>query len=100
MGDNKNVSVTSIQDGITYLEDQFMKPLVKVGQDLIDEYTIANKSLKSDAIDKLIKEQQNKLDEIQRQLTDICNRAKSSMDDSSKVIAQNQDAIDETLANV
>ena len=95
-----NVSVEKIQEGIEYLEDQFMAPLVKVGTQLIDEYKDLNAVLQSETIDRLIKEQQSKLDELQNDLTDICNKASSAMDDSSKVIGENQTNIDETLGNI
>ncbi len=95
-----NVSVEKIQQGIEYLESEFMVPLTKVGGQLIDEYRELNNVLQSDAINSLIQEQQSKLDELQADLTDICNKAKSAMDDSSKVIGENQTNIDETLSNI
>ena len=95
-----NVSVEKIQEGIDYLESEFMSPLTKVGLDLLDEYKDLNSVLQSEAINSLIKEQQEKLDEIRTDLTDICNKAKSAMDDSSKVIGTNQGNIDDTLSNI
>ena len=95
-----NVSVEKIQEGIDYLESEFMSPLTKVGLDLLDEYKDLNSVLQSEAINSLIKEQQEKLDEIRTDLTDICNKAKSAMDDSSKVIGTNQGNIDDTLSQV
>ncbi len=95
-----NVSVTSIQGGIDYLEAEFMNPLVKVGEQLIDEYQQLNKVLQSQQINALIREQQSKLDNIKNDLKAICDKARTSMDDSSKVISQNQNNIDSTLGNL
>ena len=99
MNGKKNVSVEAIQKGIDYLETEFMAPLTKIGENLIDEYTKLNENLNSEEIDKQIKEQQNKLDSIKDELERICNKAKVSMDDSSKKVAANQNIIDETLSN-
>lgn len=95
-----NVSVQKIQEGIEYLEEEFMAPLVKVGTQLIDEYKELNAVLQSETIDRLIQEQQSKLDELQNDLTDICNKASAAMDDSSKVIGENQANIDDTLSDI
>ena len=95
-----NVSVTSIQGGIDYLEAEFMNPLVKVGEQLIDEYQQLNKVLQSQQINALIREQQTKLDNLKNDLKAICDKARTSMDDSSKVISQNQNNIDSTLGNL
>ncbi len=100
MNTEYNVSVDKIQQGIEYLESEFMAPLTKVGAQLIDEYKELNGVLQSDAINSLVAEQQAKLDEIQNDLTDICNKARSAMDDSSKVIGENQENIDDTLSNI
>ena len=100
MGTDYNVSVDKIQQGIEYLESEFMAPLTKIGVQLIDEYKDLNGVLQSDAINSLIAEQQGKLDDIQKELTEICNKAKAAMDDSSKVIGENQGNIDDTLSNI
>lgn len=94
-----NVSVEKIQQGIDYLEGEFMKPLVDIGNSIIETYQDLNKVLKSDAIDKLIAEQKTKLEQIQTDLKKICDKAKTSMDDSSSVIKQNQQNIDSVLEN-
>lgn len=95
-----NVSVAKIQSGIDYLESQFMKPLVMVGEQLIDNYTMMNQSLQSETINALIKEQQSKLDELKSELSSICNKAKGQMEDSSNIIQQNQANIDSDLGNI
>ncbi len=100
MNTEYNVSVEKIQQGIEYMESEFMAPLTKVGLELIDEYRDLNSVLQSDAINRLIAEQQNKLDEIRNDLTDICNKAKTAMDDSSKVVGENQANIDDTLGHI
>lgn len=101
MIEQNNVSVQKIQEGIEYLESEFMVPLTKVGAQLIDHYKVLNNNyLKSDTINKLIGEQENKLDELQNDLRDICNKAKTTMDDSSKIINENQVNIDDTLSNI
>ena len=92
-----NVSVQKIQDGIEYIENEFLSPLTKVGTDILDEYKDLNGVLQSEAIDKLIVEQQNKLDQIQTDLKDIVNKAKEAMSDSSRTINENQVNIDDTL---
>lgn len=95
-----NVSVEKIKQGIEYLETEFTNPLVKVGTDLIDQYKDLNSVLRSETIDNIIKEQQNKLDELQAELKRISEKAQSTMDDSSRVIGENQSNIDETLGNI
>ena len=95
-----NVSVQKIQEGIDYLESEFMVPLTKVGGQLIDQYKDLNTVLNSETINRLIAEQENKLDELQADLKDICNKAKTTMDDSSKIINENQVNIDDTLSNI
>ena len=95
-----NVSVTSIQAGIDYLETEFMNPLVLVGEQLIDEYQELNRVLQSQAINALIREQQSKLDTLKNDLKAICDKARVSMDDSSKVIQQNQSNIDSTMGSM
>ncbi len=97
---NNNVSVTSIQQGIDYLESQFMNPLVMVGEQLIDEYQELNRVLQSQAINALIREQQSKLDALKNDLKAICDKARASMDDSSKVIHANQSNIDDTMGSM
>ena len=97
---NNNVSVTKIQEGIDYLEAEFMNPLVMVGEQLIDEYQMLNRVLQSQAINALIREQQSKLDTLKNDLKAICDKARVSMDDSSKVIQANQTNIDSTLGNM
>ena len=97
---NNNVSVTSIQQGIDYLESEFMNPLVLVGEQLIDEYQELNRVLQSQAINALIREQQSKLDTLKNDLKAICDKARVSMDDSSKVIQQNQSNIDSTMGSM
>ena len=97
---NNNVSVTSIQQGIDYLESEFMNPLVLVGEQLIDEYQELNRVLQSQAINALIREQQSKLDTLKNDLKAICDKARVSMDDSSKVIQQNQSNIDSTMGSI
>ena len=59
-----NVSVQKIQQGIEYLESEFMVPLTKVGAQLIDQYKDLNTVLNSETINRLIAEQENKLDEF------------------------------------
>ena len=95
-----NVSVEKIKQGIQYIEEEFTNPLVKVGTQLIDQYKDLNAVLRSETIDNIIKEQQNKLDELQAELKRISEKAQSAMDDSSRVIGENQSNIDETLGNV
>ena len=95
-----NVSVEKIKQGIEYLESEFTNPLVKVGTELINQYKDLNSVLKSETIDNLIKEQQNKLDELQAELKRISEKAQSAMDDSSRVVAENQTNIDDTLGNI
>ena len=95
-----NVSVEKIQAGIDYLESQFMKPLVTVGEELIDNYKALNQSLQSETINQLIQEQQSKLDELKNELSTICNKAKGQMEDSSNIIQQNQANIDNDLASI
>ena len=97
---NNNVSVEKIQQGIEYLESEFMVPLTKVGGQLIEHYKDLNTVLESETINNLIKEQQNKLDELQVELKGICDRAKTTMDDSSNVIKESQVEIDETIAKL
>lgn len=95
-----NVSVEKIQQGIEYLESEFTEPLIKVGTQLIDQYKDLNAVLDSDTIRNLIEDQQNKLDEIQSELKAISKKAQSAMDDSSRVVKENQANIDETLGNI
>ena len=95
-----NVSVVKIKEGIEYLESEFTNPLIKVGTELIDQYKDLNSVLRSETIDNIIKEQQNKLDELQAELKRISEKAQSTMDDSSRVIGENQSNIDETLGNI
>ena len=97
---DKNVSVKNIQEGIDYLQDQFMKPLVLVGETLIDEYRILNQSLVNQDIDRLIQEQQNKLDNLKNDLNAICERAKTQMGESSEVVSAEQSGIDNTLSEI
>ena len=100
MAIENNVSVQKIQQGIEYLESEFMVPLTKVGGQLIDQYKDLNTVLNSETINRLIAEQENKLDDLQKDLRDICNKAKTAMDDSSKIINENQVNIDDTLSNI
>ena len=95
-----NVSVEKIQEGIDYLQDQFMKPLVNVGEQLLEDYKSLNSVLKSPTIDELIVEQQNKLDSINEELNKICAKAKCEMEDSRTVISQNISDMDSTLGNI
>lgn len=95
-----NVSVEKIKQGIEYLESEFTNPLIKVGTQLIDQYKDLNTVLNSETINNLIKEQQQKLDELQSELKRISEKAQSAMDDSSRVIGENQNNIDETLSKL
>ena len=85
---NNNVSVTSIRQGIDYLESQFMNPLVMVGEQLIDEYQELNRVLQSQAINALIREQQNKLDSLKNDLNIIIGTL-------IKIIKKTRDNLDE-----
>ena len=95
-----NVSVEKIRQGIQYLEDEFTNPLMKVGAQLIEQYKDLNAVLNSETIKNLIEEQQNKLDELQSELESISKKAQSAMDDSSRVVKENQANIDETLGQI
>lgn len=95
-----NVSVEKIKEGIEYLETEFTNPLIKVGNQLIDQYKDLNAVLNSETINNLIKEQQSKLDDLQNELKRISEKAQSAMDDSSRVIGESQSNIDETLSNI
>lgn len=95
-----NVSVEKIKQGIEYLESEFTNPLVKVGTDLIDQYKDLNNVLQSETINKLIAEQQTKLDDLQAELKRISEKAQSAMDDSSRTIAEQQTNIDDTLSKL
>lgn len=97
---DKNVSVKNIQEGIDYLQDQFAKPLVLVGETLIDEYRILNQSLINQDIDRLIQDQQNRLDKFKNDLNAICERAKNQMGESSDIVSHEQAEIDNTLSEV
>ena len=79
-----NVSVEKIKQGIQYLEEEFTNPLIKVGTQLIDQYKDLNTVLRSETIDNIIKEQQNKLDELQAELKRISEKAQSAMDDACR----------------
>lgn len=95
-----NVSVEKIQEGIDYLQDEFMRPLTAVGEELIEDYKVLNQSLQSEVINRLIVEQQNKLDSLKEELANICAKAKGEMEDSRTVISQNVSEIDDVLGNI
>ena len=95
-----NVSVEKIQEGIDYLQDEFMRPLTAVGEELIEDYKVLNQSLQSEVINRLIVEQQNKLDSLKEELANICAKAKGEMEDSRSVISQNVSEIDDVLGNI
>ena len=69
---DKNVSVKNIQEGIDYLQD----------------------------IDRLIQDQQNRLDKFKNDLNAICERAKNQMGESSDIVSHEQAEIDNTLSEV
>ena len=94
------VSVEKIQEGIDYLENQFMNPLIKVGEQLIDEYRMLNQSLQSEEVDNLIARQQEELDKLRTDLESICEKAKSAMDDSQVTIQKNQANLNDTLSQI
>ncbi len=95
-----NVSVEKIQQGIDYLENQFMRPLEQVGEQLLDNYKEFNNALQSEAINRSIQEQQSKLDELRSELEKICAKAKGDMEESSSTVKQNQANIDDVLSNI
>ena len=100
MSENKKVSVQQIRAGKEYLEEQFLRPLEKVGETLIEQYRELSQVLNSENINKRIVEQQNKLDDLKNDFKKIFTKVSADMDTSSKVIAANQNVIDETLSNI
>lgn len=97
---NSNVSISKIDEGIEALEEQFMLPLERVGQDLIDNYKQLNEVLDSDRIRAIIVEQQAKLDSLKSELKSICLKAKGQWENSVDVISNNQNVIDDELSNI
>lgn len=89
-----NVSVEKIEDGIRYLEEDFMRPIVDMGELLIEDYKKLKGGLNDDGtIDQLILNQETALNEIKNEITAICNKARESMEDSNTVIKNNQETI-------
>ena len=95
-----NVSVEKIRQGIQYLEDEFMNPVVSTGEQVMDEYTALNQSLNSEQIATLIRDQQARLESLKSELKQICNNAITSIEQSNSIIKNNQTSIDDELSNV
>ena len=56
-----------------------------------------NKALQSETINGLIAEAKDQLNNIEQELSAICNKARGQMEDSSNIIKQNQANIDNDL---
>lgn len=96
-GDYQNVSAIEIENGINYMETNFMNKLETIGQDLIDNYRSANASLKSEAIDQIIAEQVATLDAIRTEFDAILQIARGNMGESLETIQSCQATINSSL---
>ncbi len=97
MANNVNVSVEAINDGIDFLEQEFLNPVLKRGENTIMEYEHLNQNLKSVEIDRIIADQKNRLEECKTEFQRIIAEARDAMGVSAQVVQANTE---ETEANL
>lgn len=97
--DNKNVSTISIQEGIDFLENQFIAKLDDNVQKIIDSYSKFSQQgiLSSANIDDSIKEIKFKIRDLQHEFDQLAQKIKVSMSQSSENITTSRSNIENIL---
>ena len=95
--DGVSVTQTNINESIDYLKREFMQPLKRTGEDLIEENKILNIFLKNENIDAAIAEQQKKLNEMEEDLNSICEKAGVRMEESAATVGKNVAEITDSM---
>lgn len=94
---NNNVSVSAIKQAAQDLETEFMKPLERISEELIDTYKELNSSLQSETINSEIQKVQQKFSELKEEFRSICAKASAGMDESAAKIEQEQNIINQSF---
>ena len=92
-----NVSTSAIDDAIEYIQEDFIQPLIKVGENIVGEYEKANESLQSESITRSIRAQRFRIGELKRDLEAIFTKARQSAEESNDTIKKNQANIDDSM---
>ena len=97
--DNKNVSTQGIEEGINYLEREFIGKLDEQIADIINSYDTlkAQGILSSENIDNLTAGIKAKIDKLQTDFTALADRLKKGMLESSETITANRTEIENEM---
>ena len=95
--EEKRASAQAIVDSVEYLENEFLKPLVRAGEELVDASVKVRTSLQHPSIDGILMKNQSILETNIAELKKIIENAKVEMAESSHVVEQSIEEIADTI---
>lgn len=97
MDNMNNVSATAIDKAIEYIQKDFTEPLIRTGENILDNYEKVSGALQSESITRSIRAQRFRIDELKRDLEAIFTKARQSAEESNDTIKKNQANIDDSM---
>lgn len=98
MGNPKVVSAIGIEEGINYLQSQFIAQLDENVNEVIEQYkSLQAGALSSQNIDVLVAGINSQVTKLQSDFDDLASKIKTSMSQSTEAVTQGQANIESTL---
>ena len=98
MGNPKVVSAIGIEEGINYLQSQFIAQLDENVNEVIEQYkSLQAGALSSQNIDGLVAGINSQVTKLQSDFDDLASKIKTSMSQSTEAVTQGQANIESTL---
>ncbi len=96
---NKNVSAIGIEEGINYLDKEFIAKLDENVDEILKSYSSFTEQgiLSSANVDMLISEIKSKITTLQNDYDQLAQQIRTSMSQSSETITMNRSNIENTL---
>lgn len=93
------VNTEKIDAAIEYMKNSFTEPLIKTGEDILQDYNniATDGSLESAEITPLLQEQQDRINTFKADLESIFNKARGNIEDSNAEIKSDQAAINNEM---
>ena len=92
-----NVDTGAIDLAIEYMEENFTKPLIHTGENILDSYESVGQALKSETITRSIQAQRYRISNLKANLESIFAKARGNMEDSNAEIKKEQAIIDDEI---
>ena len=98
MGNPKVVSAIGIEEGISYLQTQFISQLDESVNEVVEQYkSLQAGALSSQNIDTLVAGINSQVTKLQSDFDELAAKLKTSMSQSTEAITQGQANIENTL---